>query len=135
VSAAIQHKETHPQPTGYAFDADGNQVATVDFVYPGDAPEDGEPTHAAEVQEALAEFLAGFAKLRVSPAGRRILLLAYLAGKTDFKTDAELARHFRISATRFSHLKREFSSTVASLSRLGNRQRKRKKRNVAALIE
>lgn len=107
-------------------------LGSVGFVYPAESDEPPPDRDAA--QTLLAEFLASFAQLSPESAGRRVQILAYLAGKTDFKTDAELARHFGISATRFSHLKREFSPTFASLYRLGQRQKERQKRNVAPRV-
>ena len=107
--------------------------ATVDFVYPAEADE---PQQDREAQQALlSEFLASFARLSPEAAGRRVLLLSYLAGKTSYKTDAELAERFGISATRFAHLKREFCPDFTSLLQLRNRQRKAAKRKVRTPVE
>ena len=108
-------------------------TAGVPFKY----PEDGDSDHqrGAEVQDALFAFLSGFAKLTPRAASIRVFLLAYLAGATEFCSDAALAKHLRITASRFSHYKSELSPVFPSLSRLQRRQRKPRKRNVNASVE
>ena len=108
------------------------ETAGVPFQYPEDGEQ--EQHHAAEVQDALFAFLSGFARLTPRAASIRVLMLAYLAGATDFRSDADLAKRLRISVSRFSHYKSELSPVFPSLSRLHNRQRKPEKRNVNALL-
>jgi hypothetical protein len=115
-----------------AFDV-ALETAGVPFQYPEDGEQ--EQQHPEQAQDALAAFLATFARLTPRAAGIRVLLLAYLAGATNFHTDAALAKRLRITASRFSHYKHELSPVFPSLSRLHSRQRKPQKRNVNALLE
>ena len=99
---------------------------TADFVY----PDEPEPEDRGAAQAALVTFLAGFGGLTVKQAGQRILLLAHKTGQSGCKTDVELARRMRISASRLSHLTRELLPDLTSLSRLNRRQKERRDRNV-----
>ena len=104
--ANIQHKAAFSTPSGFGFDDAGECVPLAPECSPLDeiAKETG-----YDAKTAIAMILLSVWKLKPLQAGYKILTLAYLAGQTDFKTDAEFARHLGVSASRASRILREYA--------------------------
>jgi len=125
VSADIQHKETRPPATGFGFDSDGSRVATADFVYPGDGPED-KPTRG-DTLAAICQFLRDLTEdAPALLAGQRLHLLAYLCGASDCQTQRQLAAKLNVTPGRISQILARLPSEWQGMARLKRRTAKRR---------
>ena len=105
--------------TPYAFDDDGNPVATVDFAYPDDAPE---ADTRGDTLAALVEFLRQLtADTPALLAGQRLHVLAFLAGATPYVTQRELAEALNVTPARVSQILARLPSEWQSVARLKRR--------------
>ena len=116
-----------PMSTPYAFDDDGNPVATVDFAYPDDAPE---ADTRGDTLAALVEFLRQLTEDDGQPlpallAGQRLHLLAFLAGASDCQTQRQLATRLNVSAGRVSQILASLPTSLRCMARLKRRAAKR----------
>ena len=104
-----------------AFDEGLHPVAVTHPVY--ETPDETQDDPRREFQEKLARLLQWLAAgSNVEQAGRKVLLLAHLAGKSGCKTDRELARRLNISGGRLSQLRAEIIGDFGSLGRCNRRQ-------------
>ena len=104
-----------------AFDEAGHPVAVSCPVY--ETPDETQDDPRREFQEKLATFLQWLAAgSNVEQAGRKVILLAHLAGKSGCKNDKELARRLNISGGRISQLRAEIIDDFGSLGRCNRRQ-------------
>lgn len=124
MTADIQHKETHPHAPGWAFDGDGSPIATADFAYPGDAPEDGT---REDTQAAIVEFLRQLTEdTPALLAGQRLHLLAFLAGASDCQTQRQLAARLNVSPGRITQILQALPIEWQGMARLKRRAAKRR---------
>jgi hypothetical protein len=78
----------------------------------------------ADLEEVVSEFLRMMtANGNALQVGQRMIVLAYLAGKTDCRTHAELAERLNISAGRVSQILSDIPMAFYSLCRLKRRKK------------
>lgn len=107
-------------PLGY--DDLGRPVPTVEPIYECAQPDEGD--QRGDFEEKLARFLSWLAEGgNVQTAGRKVLVLAHLAGKSGCRSDAELAAKLNMSRARISQLRADLARTLPSLGRCRRRQK------------
>lgn len=105
------------------FDEQGRRIAVTQPVYDPPDDDDAQANDRADFQTKLGLFLAWLARGgSVQSAGRKAMFLAYAAGKTQFRTDAELARALNMSPSRFSHFRTEMREFFPALANCNRRQ-------------
>lgn len=81
--------------------------------------------HSVELSNAVGEFLRMMvADATPLQAGQRVIVLAYLAGKTEAKTQRDLAQLLNVSPGRVTQIMQAIPSVLQSLCRLKGRQAK-----------
>jgi hypothetical protein len=103
----------------------------VDFVYPDepDAGRDPADEHRDDLLTGLAAFLGMMTakdgrSVSAKTAGHRMHALRFRMGKSEFRTEAELADFLNISRGRMSQIFSEIPSDLASVLRLNRRSAK-----------
>lgn len=108
------------------FDDEGNPVAISMPHDPENEPDDeGQDSSRADITTVLGEFCRMMTtSASALQAGQRVLVLAYLMGKTDCRTHRDLAERLNVSAGRVSQILREIPAEFHSLCRLKGRTAK-----------
>lgn len=116
-------------PESPFFDDHGRPCA-IDLPTDYSEPAGGEDQHAPEIQEAIGNLVEMLAAHPPRRAGQYLILMGHMLGRSGCDSDAQLARRMRISASRLSHLRRQFSSMFTGMAGIRSRQRRKQTRKV-----
>jgi len=114
--------ELAPPEMPRAFDAEGRPIAvTHPAVYDDCEPEADDDR--SDFPQKLALFLEWLsADGSPKTAGRKVILISYIAGRTKWQTDAEAAAGLNISKGRISQLRSEIDAILPGFGRCNMRQ-------------
>ena len=121
----------HNQPEEKPWDAPdefGNvptqPEGSVDFQYPDDECP-GQETEWSEFDDRILRLLFWLAKRpTIEDTGRKTLYVLHIAGKSRFKTDADLCQFLNISPGRGSQYRSEIEEVLPGFGRCNSRQAK-----------
>jgi len=122
MSDSGQHKPTFHASPGCGYEG-GALVPTVGpEIHSDEQPSEDPSTVREALRQAVGNFIEKLAAVGDTKAiGQSVLILAYLTGKTSFRTKAELAAHMRVSPARISQILRAIPREFQSLAELKNR--------------
>lgn len=113
---SIQHKSRLPN---IALDDEGRPCGSVPFRYPSEASDPEREDEARLRRQVLFRMLHLLTKnAGTKRVGRRVIVLAFVAGATPFTRQKQLAKKLKVSPSRASRivnsLKREFAKLATA---------------------
>jgi hypothetical protein len=119
----IHDDETTPPEMPLAFDEAGRPIAVTHPTY--EAGEDYDDDPRADMQTAIGNFLELLASSGDAyKSGQVLQVLAFLAGRTPYRTKAELAAALNVTPSRISQILKAIPEEFQSLIALKNRSSK-----------